>query len=94
MFKGVGTALLRFARLLSVELGYEGRVGLHSLPGAERFYEKQGMLDYGSEEDYDNLETLLSILLTSSDWETIATAAANSIREQVIHRVDAEKISA
>ena len=54
-FKGVGSALLRYARLLSVELGYEGRVGLHSLQGAERFYENQGMFNYGAEEDYDNL---------------------------------------
>lgn len=36
-------------------LGYEGRVGLHSLQGAERFYENQGMFNYGAEEDYDNL---------------------------------------
>ena len=54
-FKGVGAALLRYARLKSVELGYEGRVGLHSLPLAERFYEKQGMFNYGPEEDYENL---------------------------------------
>jgi hypothetical protein len=31
--KGVGTALLVFARTRSMELGYKGRVGLHSLPG-------------------------------------------------------------
>lgn len=54
-FKGVGTALLRFARSRSVELGYEGRVGLHSLPGTERFYENQGMFDLGPDEDYDDL---------------------------------------
>ena len=53
--KGVGTALLAFARTRSLELGYEGRVGLHSLPGAEKFYERQGMFDLGQEEDYDNL---------------------------------------
>lgn len=55
LFKGVGTALLKFARLRSVELGYEGRVGLHSLPSAEKFYEKLGMLNYGLEEDYDDM---------------------------------------
>lgn len=54
-FQGVGAVLLRYARLRSVELGYEGRVGLHSLSLAERFYEKQGMFNYGPEEDYDNL---------------------------------------
>ena len=53
--KGVGTALLAFARTRSVELGYEGRVGLHSLPGAEEFYDNQGMIDLGEDEDYDDL---------------------------------------
>ncbi len=54
-FKGVGKALLNFARIRSVELDYEGRVGLHSLPRAEGFYEKQNMYNCGQEEDYDNL---------------------------------------
>ncbi|QKQ75217.1 GNAT family N-acetyltransferase [Nostoc sp. TCL240-02] len=54
-FKGVGQALLNFARIRSVELGYEGRIGLHSLPRSEGFYEKQNMLNCGSEEEYDNL---------------------------------------
>ncbi len=53
--KGVGTALLAFARNRSIELGYEGRVGLHSLPGAEEFYDRQGMIDLGEDEDYDDL---------------------------------------
>lgn len=53
--KGVGTALLAFARNRSIELGYEGRVGLHSLPGAEEFYDNQGMIDLGEDEDYDDL---------------------------------------
>ncbi|MGH1393621.1 MAG: GNAT family N-acetyltransferase [Trichormus sp.] len=54
-FKGVGQALLNFARIRSVELGYAGRVGLHSLPSAEGFYEKQNMVNCGAEEEYDNL---------------------------------------
>ncbi|HBE18171.1 MAG TPA: GNAT family N-acetyltransferase [Cyanobacteria bacterium UBA11149] len=48
-FKGVGAALLLFARQRSVELGYAGRVGLHSLPQAERFYEGQKMMRYDVE---------------------------------------------
>jgi hypothetical protein len=40
-FKAVGSALLAFSRLRSVELGYEGRVGLHALPDAEGFYERK-----------------------------------------------------
>ncbi len=54
-FKGVGTALLAFARTRSLELGYEGRVGLHSLPRSEKFYDNQRMLDLGQDEDYDDL---------------------------------------
>ncbi|AHJ28569.1 hypothetical protein NSP_22370 [Nodularia spumigena CCY9414] len=54
-YKGVGTALLSFARTGSLELGYNGRVGLHSLPGSEKFYDLQGMIDVGEDEDYDDL---------------------------------------
>lgn len=54
-YKGVGTALLAFARTRSLELGFEGRVGLHSLPGVEKFYDNQGMVDLGEDEDYDDL---------------------------------------
>jgi hypothetical protein len=53
--KGVGTAFLAFARTRSVELDCGGRVGLHSLPGAEEFYDHQGMIDLGEDEDYDDL---------------------------------------
>lgn len=56
-FKGVGAVLLLFARQRSVELGYAGRVGLHSLPEAERFYERQKMMRYDVEpEGYDSDE--------------------------------------
>ncbi|KYC37251.1 hypothetical protein WA1_47400 [Scytonema hofmannii PCC 7110] len=54
-FKGVGTRLLNFARLRSVQLGYSGRVGLHSLPGAENFYDKQNMFNLGKDEEYEDL---------------------------------------
>ena len=54
-YKGVGSVFLLFARTRSLELGYEGRVGLHSLPGTEKFYDNQGMLDLGQDEDYDDL---------------------------------------
>jgi hypothetical protein len=47
---------LRYARLRSVELGYGGRIGLHSLPTAERFYENQNMLNLGIDEEYENLK--------------------------------------
>ncbi|BCL39888.1 hypothetical protein [Nostoc sp. MS1] len=53
-FRGVGTNLLRYARVRSIELGYGGRVGLHSLPGSVRFYENQLMSNFGTDEDEDN----------------------------------------
>ena len=42
--KGVGTVFMAWARQRSQELGYRGRVGLESLPGAIRFYEGLGMM--------------------------------------------------
>lgn len=34
---------MNFARQRSLDLGYQGRVGLQSLPDAVRFYERIGM---------------------------------------------------
>ena len=42
----------------------------------------------------DVLKSLLTILLLASDWEEIALAAANSVREQVIYQVGINQISA
>ena len=53
--RGVGTALLLFARQRSLELGYGGCVGLHALPGAESFYDDQNMADYGPDPEQGNL---------------------------------------
>jgi hypothetical protein len=49
--KGVGLGLLLFARQRSVEIGYGGRIGLHALPGAEQFYERQNMTRYEADPD-------------------------------------------
>lgn len=46
-FKALGTTLLREAVLQSVREEFEGRVGLHSLPQAEGFYERCGMAALG-----------------------------------------------
>jgi hypothetical protein len=51
----VGRILLLFSRQRSVELGYGGRVGLHSLPNAEGFYHRQQMPDYGPDPEKDGL---------------------------------------
>lgn len=56
--RGVGTILLTFARQRSLELGYEGRVGLNALPGAESFYEdKSNMIRFDPDpENYPDRE--------------------------------------
>ncbi len=54
-FRNVGTILLEFARIRSLNFGYKGRVGLHSLPEAVGFYNKQNMYNLGEDEDYENL---------------------------------------
>lgn len=41
-FKGVGTILMRAAIENSVDIGFKGRIGLHSLPQSEVFYEDFG----------------------------------------------------
>jgi GNAT superfamily N-acetyltransferase len=48
-FRGVGTNLLRAAVEVSLDLEFKGRVGLHSLPNAEPFYERQGMQCLGQD---------------------------------------------
>jgi hypothetical protein len=50
-YKKVGTVLLKWARFRSVELKYGGRVGLHSLPNSEGFYEGKNMINCGKDED-------------------------------------------
>jgi hypothetical protein len=54
-FRAVGGALFRFAQFRSEELDYGGLVGLHSLPAAENFYRKMGLIDGGSDAEKENL---------------------------------------
>ncbi|NJN63307.1 MAG: GNAT family N-acetyltransferase [Coleofasciculaceae cyanobacterium RL_1_1] len=54
-FRAVGSALLRFAQFRSENLGYGGLVGLHSLPSAETFYQKMGMIDGGKDDEKGGL---------------------------------------
>lgn len=57
IFSGVGLVLIRAAVQLSLEEGFQGRVALHSLKQAEKFYrEKCGMQSCGKDEDYHGLE--------------------------------------
>ena len=55
LFRTVGAALLTFAKRRSKQLGYGGLVGLHSLPRAEKFYQKMNMIDCGQDEEKDGL---------------------------------------
>lgn len=43
-FRTVGRTLLQYSRVRSLELGYAGCIGLHSLPDAEGFYEHLNMM--------------------------------------------------
>ncbi len=63
MYKGVGSILLKFAIERSFDLGYQGRLGLHSLPSAEKFYQKLKMIDFG----YDLNKEKLKYFELSSD---------------------------
>jgi hypothetical protein len=54
-FGGVGTIMLAAAIQLSLDLGFKGRIGLHSLPGAESFYQDDcGMTPLGNDAAYGN----------------------------------------
>lgn len=44
---GFGVVLFWRAILQSLDEGFKGRVGLHSLPKAENFYRKCGMVEVG-----------------------------------------------
>lgn len=55
-YAGVGQLLLREAVRRSVEQGYHGRVGLHSLPQVQLFYERKcGMVGCGPDREYYGL---------------------------------------
>jgi GNAT superfamily N-acetyltransferase len=46
-YSGCGRSLLKFAIQKSDDLGCDGRVGLHSLPGSRAFYAGLGFKDLG-----------------------------------------------
>lgn len=55
-YGGVGYILVVEAILRSMDEGFEGRIGLHSLPGAEALYrDKLGMDCFGPDPSYDGL---------------------------------------
>ncbi|TAK90827.1 MAG: GNAT family N-acetyltransferase [Verrucomicrobia bacterium] len=55
-FKGVGSILLREAIRTSMDEGFRGRIGLHSLPGALTWYrDTLRMKAFGADQDYQGL---------------------------------------
>ena len=56
-FAGVGDLLIRAAIELSIDFEFKGRIGLHSLPQSESWYEdKCGMLCLGLDAEKQNLK--------------------------------------
>ncbi|MFA5984453.1 MAG: hypothetical protein WC782_10600 [Methylococcaceae bacterium] len=55
-FRGIGSILILAAIMLSKEEGFNGRIGLHSLPQANSFYANScGMTDLGIDPNYQGL---------------------------------------
>jgi hypothetical protein len=54
-YSGVGVQLVEAAVRQSLGDGFKGRVGLHALRDAERFYEKRGMTRLGPDPAYQEL---------------------------------------
>lgn len=55
VYKGLGKVMLGVAVSLSIDDEWDGRIGLHSLPQAEGFYNVCGMIDLGADRDYEHL---------------------------------------
>ena len=55
-YAGVGLSLINHAINISIEEGLDGRIGLHSLPQSEAFYEKKcGMTNLKPDPEKDNM---------------------------------------
>lgn len=56
LYGGIGPLLMRTAVQLSYDEGFHGRIGLHALPQAEKFYRDAcGMHGCGPDASYENL---------------------------------------
>lgn len=55
-FSGLGNVMLNAAVQFSLEVEFKGRIGLHSLPQAEGFYERNGFQDLGVDSDKEHLK--------------------------------------
>ena len=62
-YSSIGTEFYRMAIRFSRLLGFAGRIGLHSLPGAEGFYANTcQMVALGHDPEYDNLVYFESVV--------------------------------
>jgi hypothetical protein len=68
MFVGVGTVLIAEAVRLSLEMGFGGQVGLHSLPQAEAFYTRCRMTRLGPDSSYYDLTYFEYTGQQAADW--------------------------
>lgn len=55
-YRGVGTVLLAAATAISLDLGFKGRLGLHSLPKSEKWYDDLGMTCLGADANKQDLK--------------------------------------
>jgi hypothetical protein len=70
-FGGIGTVLLADAVVHSRELGFEGRIGLHSLPSAESYYRNHcAMTDLGHDPASYDLRYFEYTSTAASTWLT------------------------
>jgi hypothetical protein len=67
-YLGVGTLLIGEAVRLSLEMEMDGAVGLHSLPQAEKFYQRIGMTRWGPDDDYYDLPYYEFASSTAKEW--------------------------
>lgn len=70
-FRGFGSVLLQAAVQQSIELGFDGRVGLHSLPDSEAFYRRLDITEFWRDPDY---QCLTYFEMTSTQAATLLTA--------------------
>lgn len=54
-FRLVGSILIAASISLSLDLGFDGRIGLHSLPQSEGFYDRCKMTKFWGDPDYEQL---------------------------------------
>jgi hypothetical protein len=61
-FRGVGSVMLAVAIQLSLDEGFHGRIGLHSLPQSEAWYSKRGMTNFGPDPHYPHNLTYFEMM--------------------------------